>query len=248
MAGVAEPRQGARVTRLEPIATAADSTLGRIDPTVKLCAAFSTVVAISTFPASAGWRFGAVLVLVALLLQVAGLPFRYLMRRFLAATPFIAVAAAMPFAASAAGASLLALSVAWKAYSAVALLSVLVGTTPIEEIVGSMRRLGAPRGVALVASLMHRYLYVLLDEWGRVARARECRTGGRIAGGRTRVWAYQAAAVFVRGWERSDRVAQAMLARGFQGDFPRAERPLPAGRDLVLGALLPVAVVALRIA
>ncbi len=248
MVGAAEPRQGDCVTRLEPVATRADSPLARIDPTVKLCAALSTLVAISTFPASAGWRFGAVLALLALLWRVAGLPPRYLLRRVAAATPFIAVAAALPFAASVPGASLLALSVAWKAYSAVALLSVLVGTTPIEEIVGSMRRLGAPRGMALVAALTHRYLYVLLEEWGRVARARQCRTGGRIAGGRTRMWANQAAAVFVRGWERSERVAQAMLARGFRGDFPRAARVPPAGRDMALGALLPLAVIALRIA
>lgn len=223
------------------------SPLADAHPTVKLCAALGTVVAISVLPSGAGWRFPAVLAVVAALSLGARVPLRFLLRRCLVATPFIALAAAMPLVSAATGGAEIAAAVAWKAFSAVAVLSLLAATTPIEHVVESLRRLGAPSGLALTAILMHRYLFVLLDEWRSIDRARECRTGGRVNAGRARIWASQAAMVFVRGWERADRVAQAMMARGFQGEFPRLTATRPGPGEITLGASLPLLVLALRI-
>ncbi len=230
-----------------PVA-APHSPLARMDSSAKLCGALGAVLAISTFPAAAGWRFPAALAMLAGLWVLSRVPLRYLSRRLLAATPFIGMAALLPLASAAPDAYRLALTVVLKAYSAILLLSLLAATTPIEDIVESLRRLGAPRGLALTAILMHRYLFVLLEEWRRIARARECRTGGRIRSGRIRVWANQVAMVFVRGWERAERVAQAMLVRGFRGEFPRLRARQSSAWDLVLGLALPLAVLALRVA
>ena len=226
---------------------APQSPLAGMDPLAKLCAALSTVVAISVFPVGGEWRYAAVLGMLAVIALFARVPLRYLLRRCLTAAPFIALSAAMPWASAVQGGAEIALAVAWKAFSAVLLLSLLAATTPVEETVESLRRLGAPRGLALTAILMHRYLFVLLGEWQRVARARECRVGVRVRTGRLRIWANHAAMVFVRGWERADRVAQAMLTRGFRGEFPRLRRQRPSIRDILLGSMLPLAVLALRI-
>lgn len=223
------------------------SPLAGTHPTVKLCAALSTVVAISVLPTDGSWRFPAVLAALAALSLGARVPLRYLLRRCFVATPFIALAAAMPLVSAATGGAEIAAAVAWKAFSAAIVLSVLAATTPIEHVVESLRRLGAPSGLALTAILMHRYLFVLLDEWHGIARARECRTGGRVNSGRAQLWANQAAMVFVRGWERADRVAQAMVARGFQGEFPRLSATRPGAYEIALGALLPLLVLTLRI-
>ena len=223
------------------------SPLAATHPTVKLCAALGTVVAISVLPSEAGWRFPALLAVLAALALGARVPLRLLLRRCLVATPFIALAATMPLVSAAAGGAAIAAAVAWKAFSAVLVLSLLAATTPIEYVVESLRRLGAPSGLALTAMLMHRYLFVLLDEWHSIDRARACRTGGRVNAGRARIWANQAAMVFVRGWERADRVAQAMVARGFQGEFPRLAATQPGAREIALGASLPLLVLALRI-
>ena len=236
------------VRGLDRLDTGSHSPLARIDPLVKLCATLLTIVAISTFPADAGWRYVAVLAVLLGLWVVVRLPLRYLLRRLLAATPFIAMAAALPLVSALPEGSVLALAVLWKAYCAILMLSMLTAATPVEEIVQALRRLGAPRSLALVAILMHRYLFVLLEEWRRVKRARECRTGGRLARGRARLWANQAAMVFVRGWERADRVAQAMTARGFRGDLRRLRVSRPGPQDLALGLALPLVVLLLRIA
>ena len=224
------------------------SPLMGADPRVKLCAALCAVLAISTFPPGADWRCTATIGILALLWLAARVPLLYVVRRLLAATPFIAMAAALPFAASLPQGGAVAFAVVWKAYSAILLLSILAATTSIEDIVDALRRLGVPRGFALTTVLMHRYLFVLLEEWRGIARARECRTGGTIRVGRARIWANQVAMVFVRGWDRAERVAQALVARGFQGDFPRLRRPRPTVLQLVCAIALPLAIALLRIA
>lgn len=231
---------------LEPVA-APRSPLASMHPLVKLCTALAMVLTITTFPPAAGWRAPAVGSLLAAVWILSRVPAAYVLRRLLAATPFIAMAAALPLVSAVPGAILVAAAVAGKAYSAVLLLSLLAATTRIEDLVESLRMLGAPRGLALTAALMHRYLFVLLEEWRRIARARDCRAGGPVRTGRTKAWAYQAAMVFVRGWDRADRVAQAMLARGFQGSFPRLRRPGPRPADVAWGLAVAVAVLALRI-
>lgn len=236
------------MTRLEPDRPVPASHVAAMDPRVKLLATLATVVAVSTLPAGSGWRFPVALALLVALLPAARLPAGYLGRRFLAVAPFVMMAAVLPWAAGAPDSWALGSAVVWKALCAVTVLSLLAGTTPIGKIVEALHQLGAPRGLVLVTVLAHRYVFVLLDEWRRMARARECRAGGRIATGRIRVLASHASMVFVRGWERSQRVAQALLARGFRGEFrhPRAARP--ATRDILLGALPPLAMALLRVA
>lgn len=224
------------------------SPLARVDARAKLCGAFGAVLAVSTYPAGAGWRYAAALLLLAALLGLARVPPRYVLRRCLAAAPFVAMAALLPFASAAADWRPLAAAVALKACAAVLALSALAATTPLEDVVGSLRHFGAPRGLTLTAVLMHRYLFALLEEWRRMERARECRTGGRLRSGRTRVRANQVAMVFVRGWERAERVAQGLLVRGFQGEFPRLRSREGRTREFAFGLGLPMALLALRFA
>ncbi len=226
---------------------APDSPLASMHPFPKLCAVLATVVMISTFPSGPSRRPMAVASVLIGIWVLSRVPFRYVLRRFFAATPFIAMAAALPLVSAVPDGGLVAVAVGWKAYSAILLLSILAATTPVEDLVASLRLLGAPRGLALTATLMHRYLFVLLEEWRRVSRARDCRIGRGVRTGRTRTWAHQAAMVFVRGWDRADRVAHAMLARGFRGEFPKLRRPRPCVGDVAWGVLLPAAVLVLRV-
>jgi cobalt/nickel transport system permease protein len=78
--------------------------------------------------------------------------------------------------------------------------------------------------------LMWRYLAVLVDEALRMMRARDSRSGsweGRGGGTllwRARVTGAMAGTLFLRGYERSERIYSAMLARGYDGTI----RSLPS--------------------
>jgi cobalt/nickel transport system permease protein len=72
---------------------------------------------------------------------------------------------------------------------------------------------------------MYRYLAVLTDEASRMLRARYARSGG--AGGRSggsirwraTVTGRMVGSLFLRAYERSERIYAAMQARGFEGEF-----------------------------
>jgi cobalt/nickel transport system permease protein len=73
---------------------------------------------------------------------------------------------------------------------------------------------------------MYRYLFVLADEAQRLMRAREARSaqpdGRRVRRSitwRARVAGHMVGNLFLRSYERSERVYQAMLSRGYTGDL-----------------------------
>jgi cobalt/nickel transport system permease protein len=73
---------------------------------------------------------------------------------------------------------------------------------------------------------MYRYLFVLTDEVMRLLRAREARSarlspesGGGSLAWRARVAGSMVGQLFLRSYERSDRVYNAMLSRGYNGQF-----------------------------
>lgn len=232
---------------VESAVQAPGSPLAPFDPRAKVSAVFLTILTVSSFPAEQTPRFFAAGGYALLLALAALVGLRYLLKRCLAASPFIVTAALLPLLSGFPNAEAAAVAVAVKAYAAIVLLSVLAATTPIDDTLRAVRALGAPRALVLTTALMQRYLFVLLDEWRRISQARECRSGGKIANRRFELWARQFAMVFVRGWERADRVTAAMALRGFNGDFPTLRRRRFSLSDWALAVGVPLVAVALRV-
>jgi cobalt/nickel transport system permease protein len=102
----------------------------------------------------------------------------------------------------------------------------LVATTRFPDLMHALRHLRVPQIMVAIVSLMYRYLYLVGEEAQRLLRARDARSarlpgargGGRLLW-RARVAGNMAGQLFLRSYERSDRVYDAMLARGFRGTF-----------------------------
>lgn len=229
---------------LEKPLQAPNSPLANFDPRAKVASTFLTVLTVSSFPADQTPQFLAAGAYALLLALIALVGLRYLLKRCLLASPFIAMAAALPLLSDVPNGEPLAFAVGIKAYAAILMLSVLAATTPVDDTLRAIRALGAPRSLALTTTLMYRYLFVLLDEWRRITKARECRTTGKLVSGHFQLWSNQLAMVFVRGWERADRVTAAMILRGFNGNFPTmgTRRFLPSDWALAIGVPLVAAV------
>lgn len=232
---------------LEHEIEAPGSPAASFDPRAKVSAAFLTILIVSSFPAEPTPQFFAAGAYALLPALAAGCGLRYLLKRCLAAAPFVAAALLLPFLSGMPNGNALALAVGIKACAAVLLLSALAATTPIDDTLRAVGALGAPRSLVLTTTLMYRYLFVLLDEWRRVSRARECRSCGGPAAAGFRLRANQIAAVFVRGWERGERVAAAMILRGFAGELPTLRRRRFALSDWALAVGAPLGAAVLRI-
>jgi cobalt/nickel transport system permease protein len=106
--------------------------------------------------------------------------------------------------------------------NALALLAMLVlaGTTPFPTLLVALRRLGVPPILVATLQFMDRYRHVLLDELDRMAIARRARTFRRR---RALPWSLLGGLIgmlFLRTFERAERVHGAMLARGWSGTLP----------------------------
>jgi cobalt/nickel transport system permease protein len=118
-------------------------------------------------------------------------------------------------------------------------------TTPFHDLVDALRELRLPRILVSIISFMYRYLAVLGDEGSRMLRARDARSAGREgrSGGsirwRAAVTGRMVGSLFLRAYERSERIYAAMQARGFEGEFRHLRaRPLLRTEIAGLAALL----------
>ncbi len=133
-----------------------------------------------------------------------------------------------------------------KAVAVTLLMEPLLSTAPLPVTLHGLSRIGAPEVVGQMVLLSYRYLHVFRHE------ARRMSSGMQVRGFRKRTNLQTLRAVanflgmlFVRSFERTERVFDAMRARGYRGRFPEPEvRPLEA-KDIVLSAVWLVAGAAL---
>jgi cobalt/nickel transport system permease protein len=127
-------------------------------------------------------------------------------------------------------------------------------TTPFPDILHALRHLRLPGVLVSIIAFMYRYLFVLADEAGRLLRARSSRSARPAGGGgggtivwRARVAGSMVGQLLLRSFERSDRVYNAMQARGYRGQLLTMNPHQMVRSDWALGALLIVAVVAVQL-
>ena len=140
------------------------------------------------------------------------------------------------------------LSIVAKSWLSVQVALLLAYTTPFADLVDALRALRLPAVIVSIISFMYRYLAVLTDEAARMSRARQSRSAqapaGRSGGSfswRARVTGSMVGSLFIRSYERSERIYAAMLARGFSGTVQSASLPRPDQRALAWFALALVA-------
>jgi cobalt/nickel transport system permease protein len=131
-----------------------------------------------------------------------------------------------------------------KSWLSVQVALLLAFTTPFHELIDGLRELRLPGLMVSVISFMYRYLGVLSDEAGRMNRARQARSAappeGRSGGSlrwRASVTGSMVGSLFIRSYERSERVFAAMQARGFETQMRHlAMRRVPVVELVVLVA------------
>ncbi len=208
-------------------------------PEAKVAAALLFVVAVAVTPPRAMWAFGVHAALLASALVVAKVPLRFFLVRLAGTLPFILFAFLIPFVGSGERIDLGWVTVSrdglWAAWGIIAKATlgagatiVLVATTEIPAILQGLRALRVPAVFVSIAGFMIRYLELIAGEMARMRQA-------MVARGHDPRWLWQvkpiasaAGALFIRSYERGERVHMAMAARGYAGEMPVLDRaPVP---------------------
>ncbi len=211
-----------------------DSFIHRLDPRTKLVSCLAFILAIVLTPPGRWQVFLGYFSLLLILIIISKVPVFYVLKRSLVILPFVVlVSLFIPFfkegevagsynlwlwqvSVTYTGLAILG-NVVTKAWLCVLGLILLSATTGITDLLKGLEGLGIPRVIVLILSFMYRYIFVVVDEamWMRQAwhsrsfgnkGLRQIKTLGNIIG-----------SLFVRSYERGERVYVAMLARGFDG-------------------------------
>jgi cobalt/nickel transport system permease protein len=94
---------------------------------------------------------------------------------------------------------------------------VLVASTGFAPLCEALRRLGVPRLFTTQLLMLNRYMLVLADEAARMSLARELRASGRAMP--LTVYGPLLGHLLLRSVQRAQRIHQAMLSRGFNGQL-----------------------------
>ncbi len=178
------------------------------------------------FPVFAGY-----LLLVLGVVALSRVPFGYLAKRMLIETPFVLFAALVPFIAEGPRIEVLGLTVsepgllaAWgllaKGTIGVLASLTLAATTDPQDVLTGLRRLRLPDLIVQIMGFMLRYLDVVTAEMGRMTTAMRSRGCDPRSPRHWPVLARSLGALFIRSYERGERVHLAMLARGYDGTLP----------------------------
>uniref|UniRef100_A0AAU2JQT0 Cobalt ECF transporter T component CbiQ n=1 Tax=Streptomyces sp. NBC_00049 TaxID=2903617 RepID=A0AAU2JQT0_9ACTN len=231
------------------------SPVHQLPPHCKLAATFAFVVVVVSTPREAVWAFGLYAVLIAAVAAVARIPAGLLLRRLLIEVPFVAFAVLMPFVAEGERVEVLGMSLSvsglWGAWNVlakgtlgVAASVLLASTTELRALLLGLQRLKLPPLLVQIASFMIRYGDVIGDELRRMSIARRSR--GFEASG-IRHWgvlAKTAGALFIRSYERGERVYLAMVSRGYAGSMPVIDDVAATRTQWAYAAVLPVTALA----
>ena len=235
-----------------------DSPVHRLAPHTKLVAVLAFALVVVATPVHVGWAAAAYAAFLLLLLVVAAVarvrPGR-LLRGLVVEVPVVLFAVLLPFVSRgprtdvlgvslsesglAAGGSILA-----KATLSVLAATLLAATTDARALLRGLERLRLPTVLVQILSFMIRYADVVGGELGRMRVARESRGFRGRHLGALKVLGPAAGSLFIRSYERGERVHLAMLSRGYTGRLPGGPVAVVGGRAWATALSLPLAAVA----
>lgn len=209
---------------------------------------------VTWYPAFAGYA-----VILGVLIVISQLPWRAVALRTLIEVPFVLFAFLLPFFVPGPRVEVMgiglsqpgleqAFGILAKGTIGVVATVILASTSTVSDLLKGLQRLRVPAAFIHIATFMLRYANVVTDEMRRMRVARESR--GFTATG-VRSWpvlGQSAGALFIRSYERGERVHLAMLSRGFNGTFHQGAPTAVTAAHLAHASLAPLAAVLVLLA
>ncbi|MGH8825742.1 MAG: cobalt ECF transporter T component CbiQ [Jiangellaceae bacterium] len=232
-----------------------DSLVHRLPAHAKVLALLGFVIVVVATPRERYWAFAGFAVLLAGVAAVAKVPAGFVARRMVVEIPFVVFAVLMPVVSRGERVDVLGLSLSqdgllsgWnllaKGTLGVVASILLAATTDARALLLGLQRLRLPARLVEIAAFMVRYVDVVAGEMQRMRVARESRAFQARHLGHLRVVAQGAGALFIRTYERGERVHLAMLSRGYAGAMPLVEARAAGAAPSALAAVLPAAALA----
>jgi cobalt/nickel transport system permease protein len=233
------------------------SPIHNLDGRLKLIFTLAFILCTSLLPVGSWSAYIFMFCILLAILIVADIDYKYLLTRSVLFLPFLM--AALPVIFNETGITLASFSIGeievdisregvlqficlgMKSWLSIIAAILLASTTSFTELQQAMRSIRVPQLLVAVFGLMWRYLHLMVEEVDRLTRARSSRSGtdptSRYRAGGSLSWragvtGAMAGNLFIRSLERSERVYQAMLARGYDGETRTMENSSPTRKEI----------------
>lgn len=211
------------------ILASGNTIIHRIDPRAKVLTTVLFIISIVSFAKYEVSSLLPFLLFPVVMVAMGNIPAGYLLKKILYLSPFILFVAIFnplldtsPMTAignhTISGGWVSFFSIILRFFLTVAAALALIATTGFYQVCMAAEKLGLPKAFAVQLLFLYRYIFVLGDEVTRVLRARALRSFGN-RGRELKVFASIAGTLFLRTWDRAQRIHMAMLCRGFRGEF-----------------------------
>jgi cobalt/nickel transport system permease protein len=253
-----------------------ESFLHRLDPRVKVVMTVSFILSNALLPDGAWIAFGLSWLFLLFANWLSNLGIGFTFRRSLVALPFALIAITVLFSMPGKPLStfhfllwdltitdvgfLRFVSILIRSWLSVQMAILLVAVARFPDLIHALEHLRVPAILTTIIAFLYRFLFVLVDEVFRLMRAREARSAsapstthkvvtkpGRSVAWRAQIAGHMAGQLFLRSYERSDRVYNAMLARGYTGHLQTINPHELRRVDYMTTALVLVAILLLQL-
>jgi len=242
-----------------------DSFLHHLDARTKFVFTLLFILSVVLTPPDSWYAFSLYFAVLTVLTLAAKLPVGYVLKRSLVVMPFVLmIAIFVPFFKSGevagsyniwfweitvthSGIQVL-VNVLIKSWISILSLIWLTSTTRTTHLLYALERLRFPHVLVTILSFMYRYLFVIADEMIRMKQARDSRHFGSGRLRQLRTVGNMIGTLFVRSYERSERVYTAMTARGFDGQVRVLDTLKLKKADVLFGLSLGLILVSTNVA
>ena len=217
-----------------------ESRVHSLDPRVKVVVTVAFILSNAILPDGSWLAFALAWLFLLLANDLANLGLGFTLKRSLIALPFALVAVSAIFSPQGEPLAVWDLgfmtliptdaglirfaSILLRSWLSVQIAILLVATTQFPDLIHALEHLRLPWTLTTIIAFLFRYLFVLTNEVHRILRAREARSarlpdihGGGNLGWRIKTTGSMAGQLFTRSYDRSDRIYQAMISRGYTG-------------------------------
>ncbi len=196
------------------------SVIHELDPRTKIITFLLFIIFVITTAPHDYLSFAAYAAIIFIVVLLSKVPLSYVFKRVLVIIPFVLlVALFLPFANKGPEGWTIFWNVIIKSFLAVLATIMLSSTTRFHILLKGFELLKFPKIMIMMLAFMYRYVFILVDEAHRMERARDSRYFGGEYLRQIKIVCNIIGLLFIRAYERGERVYQSMSARGFDGNI-----------------------------
>lgn len=195
-----------------------ESPVHKIKPGIKLAVSLLLIILLSTLPYKP-LLYSVVFVFLFLVvtLTLSKVPVMFIMKRILMLIPLLLPVIILNYFFLSDG-IFNSTVITLRSLLSVFVLVLLISVTRFRDLIKTFKQWHLPRIIILTLSFMYRYFFLLTDESEKMVRSVKIRSAGGSKLKMIKIYSHILGILFVKSYERSDRVYKAMVMRGFSGE------------------------------